>query len=250
MSMCFLTFAMFISAIRIGHRTLIELHSENLITNKQLPKIGTVILLIFVTGIFVFSRTPIMIWLLSTLLLGVLFSARMWLGIWRKNRFHKSFPGFLDQIILRMSTGRGFMQSARISISLQPQQVQGQWCQLLDRIAFVPAGRPDEWDHSLQEIERLFRFVEKNRHQALSVLREYRGQLRIREYFRHKSRQLTRQSRMQAAIMSVLYIIMAVVTLYLFGLRQHIAHFGLSLILFLFGTLMMMRTGKRIQWKV
>lgn len=85
---------------------------------------------------------------------------------------------------------------------------------------------------------------------AREKLQSYENKLQIEHDFRRRSGQALLSTKIQAAVMVIIYLGAAVFVIANYGFQKNFRHFSLSMCLFLSGVIWTLSIGRKIKWKV
>lgn len=109
-----------------------------------------------------------------------------------ERRFRRRFPAFLDLLIMRVHMGTSIKESLKITLAYEPSYFQNIMVRVLD-LAQYDELRGEKRGYFLLKLVQVFYKIEQQPHQALRIFENLRYQLKLENYFRHKSGQLTNQ---------------------------------------------------------
>ena len=238
-----------IFGLMIGRRIFRQLDFNRIFDSKTSNVAWKVFILI---QLFVFSfRFEMKIAFLS-LEIGILLLpfVLMWAQeITRKRRFRRNLIPFLDFITLQMRTGRGVKDSIGASESLFD-EIQYQISEISSVLHFESDQSCSDADPLLSLVCREFVDVSRTPYKAMERLKAFRHVLKTEQDFRHKKMQTTLQTRMQAAILGVLYIPLLFYVVIQYGFERTKAYMAISLLLFTCGSFVLIFISKRSKWKI
>lgn len=169
--------------------------------------------------------------------------------IWRFLLFKKRFLRFLNNTILKMRLGNSFKISILTSMKKESQQFQKILESIIRNMAFSTHSSIKSDYSLLQFIAEEFRKIEENPHTAIQRLESVRHFVREKEKIRRKSGQVLRQIYIQVGVITALYLALLIYVVLVEGFEEHIFVISLSVSLFLFGTTLMLVTGRKVQWR-
>lgn len=180
------------------------------------------------------------------------------LNIILRHRFDVNMLKFIDEMILLMITAKSFRDSFNMITQNSDDYFHLKLRNLISLSTLQPMKPIEHKKNTKSEVlnqkeflyfHNLVQSLELNPHKSLDKLKTYRRELQININFEKKLRQSTLQIRLQALLLTVLYIGLLV---FIFKVMRGIISFkllGTSLILFLSGHLLILILGKKRKWK-
>ncbi len=235
----------FCFAIRILH----QCDQKKLIQLSGMTKIGTALVFITLGGVTAYFRQPMLTW--SVMIVFTLCYLLLPLGLCqlRERQFRSAFPDFLNQLIIHVRLGHSLRSASEIALRSGPRHFSHHMGKVLDHVAFLQQ-KPSGLSSFARELMGEFHEMHLHPHQTLQRLINLRRRLRVESDFRHKSGQVSLQIRVQAAILSGIYIAVLIFSGVSFGVRKHYELMSLSFILFVMGVLTMFVVCRKGKWKV
>ncbi len=230
-------------------RTLLKMHRQKIISKNQLTKIGTVSIFIFMLMMFLFRTQFFLIWLISLIMVILLFLAARGLYGYRRLQFEKSIVLFLDQKILGMQSGNSYRESFRQAVEQSAPLVRPYWQEIYQIVVFSQQSRGLS-EPLMSELTKEFCLIDKSSHKNIERLQFFRRQLRLQQKFRHKSGQALMQIRAQSLLMSLIFIALIVFVGQNFGYKEHIQLLLPATFLFLLASIWIWRAGRVIKWQI
>jgi hypothetical protein len=92
--------------------------------------------------------------------------------------------------------------------------------------------------------------IDRSQNRVIDQVRALRRHLKIQENFRRRSMQVTQQIKMQAIIVTLLYLLLLSFVINQFGFTQNKNVILISGLIFTFGLIWIFKVGRRIKWKV
>lgn len=240
----------FLSGIYFEDRILSEMSRENLISGHN-QQIFFVLLLIFKT-VFVFWL-PKTLFFLCVLSLTPVFSIKF-IGFFAKRsqirRFENNFLHFLNLLLLIMKSGKGFSASFPLAIKESNPIYRQHLTELYNHIFF--SNQNDKKSNStllttvLSDLSR----AAKATHNSVSLVTNLRDRLQAQKILKEKVNVLCQQSRLQASVLTLLYLGLVAFSMLNFGFKQNSAFFVISFLLFAVGAAWLCQLGRKIRWKI
>lgn len=238
-----------ILGIIFGHHFCNHAHLLRVISEQTLARVRFFVVPIAICLAF-WSRENLLRACFVVFLLNFAPPFLMWMNhINRRKRFTSLRLPFIDELLLKMRSGKSLRESLR-ELCAQKNFERSRDLTELAPLLTMQGHKNDE--HLLPEArEMLQELLKWDRTQVKTAekLKAYRFQVRQSERFRQKSRQVTEQVKAQAIVCSLLYLAMLVWT----GFRSPselasgvvLVSFGL----FCAGILAMVAIGRSFKWK-
>jgi len=227
-------------------RTLEHFRSRALISSQHLTKIGTGSCALVLCSVFFFARD---LFFAALAVISTLFT--LYFSLWFFERrqiaiLKKDVPGFLDRWILNMKLGSA-LSSARAAAL---QDLNARTRTLLEPL-FMSANSPGRV-HLILDEKVLAELIELSHspHSALTRLESVREWMRKSDDFRRKSGQAVRQTMIQATVLLILLIALAVFTVQRHGWRRNSDLITASFILSGLGIFTMRHLSEKRRWKI
>ena len=153
----------------------------------------------------------------------------------------------VEGIILEMRAGRSFrLAIAKVSTQLQDDTMRERLKIWLSspQIEIGCGSEASWWPILAQELSR----IDRQSHQALACLQQWRGRLKLESDFRRRFGQVAVQVRLQAAVVAVLYFAIFLVSLFRGTWKHDRTLILVSLMLFVVGLGLIFRLGRRVKW--
>ncbi len=191
----------------------------------------------------------IIIWCYQLLMIILLLSAPHWLQTHLESQLQRIVVPFLDHTILSIQTGIPLRNAAKESA----QRFSG-WkkYELLKACSSLILSS-DEINLQSGVLCHLFdelRWIDQGRNKTLEQLKSLRWHYKVQEDFRRKSGQISQQTRIQATVMTILYVSLMLFNAFEFGFKDHLALVLFSAALFSVGLILVFTLGRRLKWKV
>lgn len=165
------------------------------------------------------------------------------------HEFKKQILPLVDQVLLGLQTGSSF----RVSL-LQAIQGQSPWArqQHLEIYNSVVMNGSESRLRSrfLLEVSTEFREMDRAQNKVVDHVRAFRRQIKMEEDFRRRSGQVSQQIRLQAIIVTFLYVALLIYIISQFGFLAHLGLILFSSSLFALGLALIFMLGRRMKWKL
>ncbi len=244
--MAIILFAISLFGIMSALRMLIHFRSRALISSQHLTKIGTGSCALIIGVLFFCARDLICASFALMCVLFVMFFALWFFERRQIDALKKEVPGFLDRWILNMKLGKAL--SAARTAALQDLNARAR--SLLEPL-FVSQNIP-HCVHLILDEKVLPELLELNHspHSALARLENAREWMRKSDDFRRKSGQAVRQTTIQAVVLLLLLIALAVFTVQRHGWRRNSDLVLASFVLSGLGIFTMRHLARKRRWNI
>ncbi|KHD88023.1 MAG: hypothetical protein OM95_10880 [Bdellovibrio sp. ArHS] len=155
----------------------------------------------------------------------------------------------LDGVILGLQTGKSFRSSLYAAIENQSGWRRHQLMELYQSLAMsenviaMKSALLQDFRDDLQEIDR-------SQSRCIEQVKALRRDLKMHEDFRRRSGQVTQQIKMQAIIVTALYVALFLFVIMQFGFKEHKNLILTSFLIFFGGLVWIFVAGRRMKWKV
>ncbi len=166
----------------------------------------------------------------------------------REKHFSKEFHHFLRGVSLCMRVGNSFRYSLKDSYHLLSPRSKLRVQAIVELVVFSQHKKLDPKVDIDREIFREFSQIDKSPHQGLQRIDLWLQRVEKNLEFRHKSGQILQQLYIQTGIMSLMYIALFTFVVKKYGFIQNIKLILFSFSLFMVGTLLCFKIGKKIKW--
>lgn len=210
----------------------------------------------FRSCLFFFDALPLLLnlpevfiwfWQLTGLL--ILFSAPKILEAKMDASFRSIAVVFLDQISLSLQAGVTLKSAIKEAVDDEKTWKRNE---MMKAFTFFFMGSKEITikGEFLKKMFQELRWIDQSRARTLEQVKALRWHYKIQDDFRRRSGQLSQQSRIQASVVSILYLFLLVFTLYHFGWQKNQVIVTVSLFFFVAGTVLVFFIGRRHRWKV
>ncbi|MBV2167206.1 MAG: hypothetical protein KUL82_00755 [Bdellovibrio sp.] len=195
------------------------------------------------------SGSSITLWLFIGILLITLKFFPTILRFFLIKRLRGALVPLLDCVILGVQSGKSFRISLHEAIEIQSGWVRRQLLELFESLSMsenviaMKSALLKDFQQEIMEIDR-------SQSRCLEQVRALRRTLKMQENFRRRSGQVTQQIKMQAIIVTALFLGLLSFVIMQFGFKSHQYLIFLSFIFFFAGLVWIFSVGRRIKWKV
>lgn len=190
---------------------------------------------------------------ISWILIGIfLLSLNFFAPILRwhlSRRLFLSLLPLLDHVILGLQTGKSFRSSLIYAIEMQNGWIRNQLRDLYhsmlnseNNIAMKSA--------LLKDLRAELIEIDNSNQRVLEQVKALRRQLKMQRDFRRRSGQVTQQIKMQAIIVTALFLGLLGFVIFQFGWHENSKIIFFSAFFFILGLIFIFSVGRRMKWKV
>lgn len=232
----------------LAHRTILLIAGDFAFSHR-LVRTSSALNLVVICAIAVVSTSPLTLWLFIGILLVSLNLFPHILRFFLLRRLRTSLIPMLDCVILGLQTGKSFRASLLSAIENETGWVRHQLMEVFDSLRMsknVIAVKSALLKDFIDEVVE----IDRSQTRCLEQVRALRRHLKMREDFRRRSGQVTQQIKMQAIIVTVLYIALLSFVIMQFGFAKHRVLIFLSGTVFVVGLIWIFLVGRGIKWRV
>lgn len=194
------------------------------------------------------AQSILLHWLLIGIVLGTLKFFPNFFKLFIKRELQRSVIQWLDAVVISIQSGVSLRMAAVQAAYSFDGWKQNLFIELAQAIAFSEKANVGKWPSIANLAERVIE-VERSGVQCLEQIKAIRREHAMLENFRRRSGQVTMQIKMQALIVTFLYIGLLFFVGHMFGLKQNMHIVFLSLTMFLTGLIWIFLIGRKIKWK-
>ncbi len=248
--MIVVVFLLFTFQLMCGFRILKSWVDSKLISSQQMTKIGTTALMgdLIITLFWPRGWVTLIFYVILKFLL--MKGAEVLIRHYREKLFERRFSDFMTKLILKMQMGSSFRQSlgelSRQSDAFTQQILN----KIVDVVTFSQHFDENHSSEFLVEVISEFKRIDQESHTALKHLRAFHRKLKKQDEFRRKSGQVTRQIRVQSAMLAVLYLATLIFVGFQFDLRRNLWIVTTSALVFIAGLVWVALGGRKREWRV
>lgn len=224
--------------------------ADNFGFSKQITRIFEFVIALLVFFIhFFFHQAPLLTWTsIGALFVGLKFLPEI-LYFSLILELKKRILPLMDQVILGLQSGQSFRTSLHQSIQQQPSWIRHQLLEIHHSIAMNQTILHSQ-NKFLRELTAEWSEMDKSQSKLIDHARAFRRQLKIEEDFRRKSGRVTQQMKMQAIIVTILYLALLIYVISQFGWVQNLLLIAVSAVLFSAGLAWIFMMGRKMKWKI
>ena len=234
-----------VSAIRMSHFFVVQ----KIILRSSMPKIGTLYFLAVIAVLIFSGRSLLHLWIGVFLPLLFFLAVVAVLKARREARFREEIYHIMNRLILKMKSGKSLRHAMGDLLQEVDPFMRHKFGEIFD---FVVFSQHQEKKPSAFVSAIIFELkkVDEEPHAAIRRLITYRDRLQIEAEFRRRSGQIVQQIRIQAILLSGLYLAVLLFVGREFGFRKNLSEIGISLLLFFIGLAWIVFGGRKMRWKV
>lgn len=236
----------------LGHvfvgRTL-ESFSREFAFSQHLARVLPLFSLVVVSIVAAISASATICWLFIGILLITLKFFPEIFRFFLLQKLRRALIPLLDGVILGLQTGKSFRISLQQAIENQQGWIRHQFQEVFDSLSMsenvIGAKAALIKDFQLEVLQ-----IDRANVRCLEQVRALRRRYKMHEEFRRRSGQLTQQIKMQAIIVTALFLALLIFVIAQFGFREHRFLIFTSTTIFFGGLLWIFFMGRRMKWKV
>lgn len=236
----------------LGHlfvsRTL-ETFSREFAFSQHLARVLPLFSLVVVSLLAAISASSTICWLFIGILLITLKFFPEIFRFFLMQKLRKSLIPLLDSVILGLQTGKSFRFSLQQAIENQQGWIRHQLQEVFDSLSMsenVIAAK----SALIKDFQSEILQIDRSNVRCLEQVRALRRRYKMQEEFRRRSGQITQQIKMQAIIVTALFLALLIFVIAQFGFHAHRFLIFSSTMIFFGGLLWIFFMGRRMKWKV
>ena len=239
-----------LSVMLIAFRILEYWDQVQIVQQSKLTKIGTALFAVIFAITIAPMTSEMWRWICVWLLIGGFHVCCESLVLQRESGFREQWVTYLDRLLARMRAG----SSLRSALEVLEQEEEGfaraKIAQIRASVVFLQHTNSNQNGGKMSEVIRELQIAIHESHHSIRRLKNLRRKLSVEVGFRRRSGQVLFQMRIQAWILTGLYLAMLVFVLVRDGSKPGLFWLAGSAVLFLLGLGLLMRLGRGIRWKV
>lgn len=235
--------------LMIGRRMFTHL-DQNHILDSKISKRTWIIFILIQLSLFIVVRDQNLVhWCLElgTLLLPMF--TYIFQNLSRMAQFRCQLVPLFDHLILQMRSGRTLKDSL-VASTEGFSQIQYYIFEILSLLQYETSSASPIHDKLFIRVTNELLEIHKTSFKSTERLKAFRNKLKTEQDFRQKSAQVTLQIRLQAVVLSVLYVGLLFYVLWSYRWSEVQFLVFLSLLLFLSGLILLLSIPKGFRWKV
>ena len=230
------------------YRIIKKMIAQAYYSKTKLTKIGIAVFCFYFLLIIVTANTywTYLVQILLCLLLKRLI--QMYMSYYLQSLYWREFPRFLSHLKLRIQLGEGFRSSVRACLPLCSRELQHIISRIMEVVVFSQHSFDDKVPMFIYENIYLFKKIDRSPHLSLTMLKHAHDSLLMKKNFRHKSGQILLQTYIQSTVLVFLYCITVAYSHFNYSIFNHSKLFLTSLILMMFGVLILKLLTRSFKW--
>ncbi|WP_157865741.1 hypothetical protein AB1A81_17440 [Bdellovibrio bacteriovorus] len=205
--------------------------------------------LVVICFLTVAASTPTLLWLFIGILLITLKFFPAILRFFLIRRLRSALIPLLDCMILGLQTGKSFRASFLSAVESQSGWVRVQMFEVLHSLQFTESGIAVK-SALLADFLSEMRTIDQSQTRCVEQVKALRRHYKMLEDFRRRSGQASQQIKMQAIIVTALYLALFVFVIMQFGFEKHRNLLFGSGLVFIAGLVFIFYVGRRMKWTV
>lgn len=231
------------------HRTISSMARDFAFSHHQIITLSVINLLVMSAFIAICTTSAFSLWCFIGILLISLKFFPYILRFLLFRRLRATLIPVLDCVILGLQTGKSFRSSLHAAIEIQSGWIHHQLMELyetmrLSKNVIAPKSA------LLKDFQTELIEIDRSQVRCVEQVRALRRHLKMQEDFRRRSGQVTQQIKIQAIIVTALYLGLLSFVILQFGFLRHQFLIFLSLTIFILGLFWIFLTGRSLKWKV
>ncbi len=245
----FILFSISMLGQALVHRTLLMIVQEFAISQHTLRSLVILNVLLMSVLTVSLNSSPATLWLfIGIILISLKFFAPI-LRFFLVRGLSSALIPLLDSVILGLQSGKSFRISLNAAIENQSGWRRNQFREIYnslitaENVIAVKSALLRDLQAELAEIDR-------SQNRIVDQVKALRRHLKLQENFRRRSGQVTQQIKMQAIIVTALFIALLSFVIVQFGFFEHRLLILASVLIFFVGLFWIFNVGRRMKWKV
>lgn len=205
--------------------------------------------LVVVGIILATASSATLLWLFIGILLITLKLFPLILRFFLTKKLRSQLIPLLDYTVLGLQSGKSFRSSLASAIENQHGWVRSQLREVFESLQISNCSIAVK-SAVLKDFQQELLRIDQSKNRCVDQVKSLRQQLKMQENFRRRSGQVTQQIKMQAIIVTALYVALFVFVILQFGFKAHQNLILASLLIFVCGLCAIFLIGKGMKWKV
>jgi hypothetical protein len=244
-----ITFSLSMLGFLLVHRKFTAILQEFAFPQHMIRAVYRLNTAVFGMLIPIFSTNLSTLWLVIGILLITLNFFPQILRFFLQRKLQQILISVLDMIILSLQGGKSLQLALKESFNCQQGWVKKQLFEILASIQNSDStiqAKSAVLRHFREELNEIILSQTK----SIEQVKALRRQLKMKEDFRRRSGQVSQQIKMQAIIVTALYVSLLIFVVHQFGFIPHHRIILMSVIVFIVGLFWIFNVGRNIKWKV
>jgi hypothetical protein len=210
-----------------------------------------VFLMVMILCALLFLHTwPFALWIFIGIILISLNLFPYFLRIFLIRSMKRQLIPLLDQVILGLQTGSSFRIALRSAIEAQQSWFRRQLLDIYNAVVNSREQKSAPRTKFFEELIAEFSEIDRSQNKIVEQVRAFRRQLKTEEDFRRRSGQVTQQIRLQAIIVTVMFVALLLFVSFNFGFFKNIRLILFASGLFAGGVVWIFMMGRGMKWKI
>ncbi len=231
------------------HRNISAIALQFSLSNNFYRSIARFNLVLFAVMTAVWSQSPVSLWLFIGILLISLKFFPSILRFFLVKELSRALIPLLDHVLMGLQTGNSFRVSLRAAIENQSGWKRNQLREVYDSVVSTDR-KVDVKSAVLKDFQQEMIEIDASQSRCADQVRALRRQLKMQEDFRRRSGQVTQQIKMQAIIVTALFLALLLFIISQFGYVAHRFLILSSVVIFIVGLYWIFSIGRRMKWKI
>lgn len=233
----------------LAHRNISAIALQFSLSSNIYRSLERLNLVLFAVMTAILSKSPVSLWLFIGILVISLKFFPAILRFFLVKELSRALIPLLDQVIMGLQTGNSFRTSLRTAIENQSGWKRNQLREVFESVVSTDR-KVDVKSAVLKDFQQEMVEIDSSQSRCADQVRAFRRQLKTQEDFRRRSGQVTQQIKMQAIIVTALYLALLIFIISQFGYVAHRFVIFCSVNIFLVGLIWIYSIGRRIKWKI
>lgn len=230
-------------------RILPEVFTKLFLLEHQAVTLRRTIFAVLVALTFLNWSSPIKHWLfIGILILSLKFFPKLF-NFFSETKFQKQIIPILDALILEMKLGKSFQYSLKL-VSQRHDGWVGLQLKMLSEKIENSIYTVDRKFLSVAAFEEMMFAIDRSNSRNIERVVACRNHYKMFQNFRRRSGQITAQIKMQAIIVTFLFLGLLGFVIAQFGYRDHLSTIVAASFFFVIGLVSIFFIGRRMKWKV
>ena len=230
---------------------------SRIVSALDMTKIGTASFLASAIALLLLNPTHLFVfWVLVQAPFAIGVGSAFLLAKQRDRAVEESLDELLARLMMRMKEGRSLAVALELVASEMRASLRPRWIEVARSVSFSPQKTGVVIDLKrmkslrLIEIVREFQRIDGLSRSQLIELERWRVRVRAERTFRRRSVQAMAQVRAQSIVLSTIFALLSVFSVFAFGWKVTRAPIQIAVPMFFVGLFFIWRGGKRIKWSV
>jgi Flp pilus assembly protein TadB len=234
--------------LAIAYRSVQNFSNEFALSRQACRSFLSLNLFIIILASYFFT-SPIFYWLFIGILLITLKFFPNYLRFFLNARLQRQLVWFMDSVVLGIQGGKTFRMAFREAAENQTGWMKIQFVEIYNSI-LISKNLIDSKSSVISSFQREILDIANSHSRCLERSKSLRQHLKMIEDFRRRSGLVTQQIKIQALIVTALYLGLLLFVIIKFGYFSNRTFINFSFILFICGIAGIFLMGRQFKWKV